>query len=152
MLALASTGFAGDMFNHRVMIVRDIGHFALLRIDSPAIWSHIHSVATTDPEAATTGDATVEHDPAGEKEDEDDDRPQFSPESRAMWRISAVRLLGMKDHGVFRKSIEKTLSHSDGPSAAPWRCILHLLALASHSSAHGLHSTHATWAVPEMRV
>lgn len=105
LLALAATGFAHDMFNHKTMMVRDLGHFALLRVDALSAWEHVHSVAKTELVKLVDGDEVV-------SVDEID--PLFDVDARAMWRIAAIRLLGMKEKSVFRSSIEKCLLSSDG--------------------------------------
>ena len=106
LVALAASGFAGDMFDHRNAMVRELGHFTLLRMDAPAVWSRVHEIATTkvSESGGDQGDQAVEG---------DDDRPAFDVNARTMWRVAAIRLLGLKEQGVFRSSIEECLTDDD---------------------------------------
>ena len=104
LLALASTGFARDMFNPKLMMIRDLGHFALMRIDDPAVWAEAHEIAIKE----IVGDADSPDVPVRGVND-----AHIEPDARAMWRVAAIRLLGMKKKGVFRSSIEKCLASSD---------------------------------------
>ncbi len=132
LLALASTGLATDMFDHQIAMVRELGHFALLRMHDPAVWDHLHAIATADVAAAATDEVKTEapaaaaHAPAPGADAAADaaapagptvaeeDRAELEHGTRGMWRVAAVRLLGLRRQGVFRSSIEKCLLHRDG--------------------------------------
>lgn len=126
LLDLASTGLEKDMFDHRLRQVRDLGHFAILRIEAATVWNRVHQIAMREPVVNEAGNE-VESEEEREREP-DKERPFVPLSQRAMWRVAAVRLLGMKGHGVFRSSIEKCLSHSDGRvrlAASESICALH---------------------------
>ncbi len=112
LMALASIGLENDMFDHKLRVVRELGHFAILRIEAASVWNRVHGLVTTAP---TLDGAGEEIESAAEKTArQDSDRPFIPLADRAIWRIAAVRLLGLKGRGVFRSSIEKCLGHADG--------------------------------------
>lgn len=112
LLALSSTGLEKDMFEPRLRQIRDLGRFAILRIGAPSVWNRVHEFAVTEPAVNAAGEEVESED--ADAAEADEDRPLVPLAERAMWRVAAVRLLGMKGKGVFRSSIEKCLGHRDG--------------------------------------
>ena len=110
LLAVSSAGLERDMFDARLRQIRDLGHFSMMRIGALAVWNKVHEVALRRPALDENG-RVIEVD---DESEEDTDRPYFTPPEKIMWQVAALRLLAMKNQGVFRPSIEKGLTHQDG--------------------------------------
>ena len=96
LLRIASLGYDTDFYdtdfyNPSLKMVRDLGHFALLRMEAPEVWSYLLRIAMGPMEG---GDFEFDS-PAVER------------------RIAAVRLLGMQQRAVFRIAVEKCLLDGD---------------------------------------
>jgi von Willebrand factor type A domain len=114
LIALSASGYSGDLYSSRTIMVRDQGHFALMRSSSPTIWGHILAVATgtsddsSVPPADVADVAAVAPDEAAEQRER-----ELTDTARVMRRVAAVRLLGMKGNSVFRVGLEKCLDDAD---------------------------------------
>ena len=100
LLRLAASGFSRNLYAHRVVLVRDVGHFALLRTEDTTVWHYLSQVAAG---RADRGSAI-------EAEDESATTPRAVGISQ---RVSALRLLGMNKNPVFRSTVEKCLAAAD---------------------------------------
>lgn len=109
LLGVSSAGLERDMFDARLRQIRDLGHFAIMRMDALAVWNKVHEVAIRRPEIDKNG-KVIEVDDESEV---DGDGPYFMPSEKIMWQVAALRLLAMKNHKAFRSSIEKNLTHKD---------------------------------------
>ena len=111
LLAVSAAGYSRDLYSGQTIMVRDLGHFALMRTSDPTIWSYILEVAAGAAQvhapmaravAVGAGDEA-----AAEREKE------LAATARVMRRVAAVRLLGMKKNPVFRVTLEKCLASED---------------------------------------
>ena len=100
LLRLAASGFSRNLYAHRVVLVRDVGHFALLRTEDTTVWHYLSQVAA----------GRVDRGSAIEAEDESATTPRAVGISQ---RVSALRLLGMSKNPVFRSTVEKCLAAAD---------------------------------------
>ena len=91
LLRVASLGYDADYYSPRLTMVRDLGHFALMRMEEPEVWSYLLRIAL------------------GPQKDGDF---EFDPPS-VEHRIAAVRLLGMQQRAVFRIAVERCLLEED---------------------------------------
>ncbi len=111
LLALSASGYSGDLYAPATIMVRDQGHFALMRAGSPTIWNHILSVATGTSDDSSFSAADV---PPVVVDEADEGREREITETASiMRRVAAVRLLGMKGNSVFRLALEKCLTDAD---------------------------------------
>ncbi len=81
---LAASGYDHDLYRRDMMLVRDAGHSALLRMDEPSVWKLVQRTATN-----------------------------TRPEDLVL-RLAALRLLGMKQTEGFRTPVETALEAAEG--------------------------------------
>lgn len=80
LLPLAASGYDHDLLRREMALVRDAGHSAILRMDTPAVWQLVQKVAAN----PRTEDVVL--------------------------RLAALRLLGMKRQAALRAPVEKALA------------------------------------------
>ena len=90
-LGLAAAGFDRSLFDRHAMVLRDLGHWALMRMDHQGVWFALMRTA------------------AGERLPLLGDGDEVDPARR----VAALKLLGMKALPVFRGTIEGALADID---------------------------------------
>jgi len=96
-LAVAAVGLNSNLYDPKVMQVRELGHWTLMRMDDSKVWLFLTRVAAGATFAAVPWL-----------------KEQAAEEGRdPTLRVAALRLLGDKNHSVFRPLVETGLASAD---------------------------------------
>lgn len=107
LLWLSACGNSQDLYTGKVMMIRELGRFALLRMKKPMAWARVMEVVAQKPvekEDPDAGEETVEVFFQGES---------WQGPPKGQVRQAAIHLLGMQRKAVFRPRLEGCLEDPD---------------------------------------